>query len=337
MADGRPLVSLLLACYRQADVVGHAVRAALAQTYSPLEILISDDASPDATFERIEQAAQGYRGPHRITVRRNRENLGISAHFSQLAQLAQGELLIVAAGDDISEPQRGERLVAHWLSHGKKPDLIASDLLDIDAQGQVHAVLTHTHLDDWSVARWLQARPWLVGASHAWSKRLFDRFGPMQRGAEAEDQIMLLRALLSGGATTLHEPLVRWRRGGLSAKRRVPDLATLRAAMARGNRATLSALQQHLTDAAICNQSDLIKAALRSELARAQYTAAMLDPEASAKNAWQTFVGASDVALGLRLRLLGYTRLPWLYDPLIRLKAKWKISRHPDAANRPAL
>ena len=37
-----PLVSLLLIAYRQASTVGTAVEAALAQTYSPLEIVISD-------------------------------------------------------------------------------------------------------------------------------------------------------------------------------------------------------------------------------------------------------------------------------------------------------
>ena len=238
----RPLASLLLACHEQQDWVEQAVRAALAQTYSPLEIIISDDASHDATYARMEQAVRDYAGPHRVRVRRNAVNEGISAHFSRLAEEAGGELLFVAAGDDISEPRRVEHVVAHWLALDKRPDLIATDLLDLDAEGQVHGVITHTALDELSLSHWCAARPWLVGASHAWSKRLFARFGPMQRGAHAEDQIMLLRALLCGGASTLHEPLGRRRRGGLSSKRLAANLAALRVQMARGNHAGLIVL-----------------------------------------------------------------------------------------------
>lgn len=331
----RPRVSLLLACYRQERFITDAVQAALAQTYSPLEILVSDDASPDATFTLAQQAVQGYAGPHRVVLRRNPRNLGISAHFSLLAELAQGELLVVAAGDDVSEPQRCERLVAHWLACDRRPDLIASDLIDIDTAGQVQQRLAHTRLDDWTLGRWLQQRPWLVGASHAWSKRLFAAFGPMRAGAHAEDQIMLLRALLLGGATTLHEPLVRWRRGGLSAKRRAPHLAALRLQMAQGNRATRAALEQHLADAERAGRLDAVAAALAAPLARARYTAEMLEP-APQTRAWQVFLQAAGaVPLDYRLRLFGYRALPWLVDPLIRAKARLRISRHGDAAGRP--
>ena len=46
-----PLVTLALITYRQERFVREAVRGVLAQTYSPLQVVISDDASPDATFE----------------------------------------------------------------------------------------------------------------------------------------------------------------------------------------------------------------------------------------------------------------------------------------------
>ncbi len=47
-----PLVSMLLIAYQQADIIGAAIAGALAQTYSPLEIVISDDASGDGTWGR---------------------------------------------------------------------------------------------------------------------------------------------------------------------------------------------------------------------------------------------------------------------------------------------
>src|ERR1700743_3164429 len=125
-AAERPLVTMLLIAYNQAAQIGDAVRSALAQTYQPLEIIISDDASSDATFAAIEAALAGYDGPHRIITRRNTTNQGISAHLTQIAQLAHAELLFVAAGDDMSAPTRCERVVDFWLAHGRRPDLIAT-------------------------------------------------------------------------------------------------------------------------------------------------------------------------------------------------------------------
>ena len=138
---------MLLIAYNQAGQIGDAVRSALAQTYQPLEIIISDDASSDATFAAIEAALAGYNGPHRVITRRNAANQGISAHLSQIAQLAQGELLFVAAGDDMSAPTRCERVVDLWLARERRPDLIATDLADMDEAGHVHERLSPTELD----------------------------------------------------------------------------------------------------------------------------------------------------------------------------------------------
>lgn len=330
----QPLVSLLLACHEQQDVVERAVHAALAQTYSPLEILISDDASCDDTFARVEHAVRDYRGPHRVLVRRNAHNEGISAHFSRLVTLAQGELLFVAAGDDVSEPQRCERVVAHWLAQHRQPLLIATDLYDMDESGEIHGVIAHTTLDGFDLDQWCRARPWLVGASHVWAKTLFEHFGPMQAGAHAEDQIMLLRAILIGCASTLHEPLVRWRRGGLSSKQRPANLAAHTARMCRGNQAALVALQQHVTDAMRAERAAPVQAALATSLCRARYTATMLC-NSDANPALRTVVDARGVPLGFRLRLFGYARLPWMYDFFIRLKHRLRIRRGADAAGRP--
>lgn len=331
----RPRVSMLLAAYRQRAVVGDAVRAALAQTYSPLQIVISDDASDDGTFDAIERTVTGYAGPHDLVVRRNAANEGITAHLSRLADLANGELLVVAAGDDISEPERCARVVAHWLDRDRRPDLIATDLLDIDAVGRVQGPIVHDDLDALTLGHWLVARPWLVGASHAWTRRLFARFGPMRAGAHAEDQIMLLRALLGGGATTLHEPLVRWRRGGLSAKRRHADLPALLAHMRSGNLAGLVEIAQLVADAEIAGRADAVRVALGPRLARERFVHRMLEAPTAVER-WRGVLQAGEVPLGYRLRLLGYTTLPWFYDPLIRLKAGARLSRHGDAAGRPA-
>ncbi|MEW9585582.1 glycosyltransferase family 2 protein [Paraburkholderia sp. DGU8] len=317
---GRPLVTLLLIAYNQADQIGDAVRSALAQTYQPLEIIISDDASTDATFAAIEAALAGYNGPHRVIARRNTANLGISAHLSHIAQMAQGELLFVAAGDDMSAPTRCERVVELWLARERRPDLIATDLADMDEAGHVHERLSPTELDAYrTFDDWLANRPWLIGAAHTWSRRLFERFGPMLPGAAAEDQIMVLRAILSGGAVSLREPLVRYRRGGLSRKRRYRSVDELIARMRQSNRYGLAELAQLQRDAEIGGIGERMRAAMAPKLAREQFIHAMFEAGSVGQRIGLVTHGAG-VKLGLRLRMFLYASCPAVYAPGIWLK-----------------
>lgn len=333
--EHKPLVSMLLCTYEQEAVVQQAIESAFAQTYSPLEIIISDDASCDRTYTIIESAAKAYKGPHRILFRRNPTNVGISAHFSILGKMCKGELLFVCAGDDISDPRRCEQVVEHWLANNKQPDLIATDLIDVDEGGRQLGVLSHTPLDKISLSDWLDKQPWLVGASHAWSRRLFDVFGPLEQGSNSEDQMMLLRALLLGGATTLRVPLVSWRRGGLSRKRRHPNLKAMLEHLRRGNISTRCELQQILADAKLAGQLERVKNSLLKRIYREEFLAQMLESKELREQIFIT-LSCKNVPLSYRMRIFGYINFPWIYDPIIRLKYVAKINTNKDAAGRPA-
>lgn len=318
----RPLVSVLLIAYKQQHVVADAVRSVLAQTYSPLEILISDDASGDGTFAAIEEAVRGYAGPHQVSIRCNTVNEGISAHLSRLAGMARGELLFVAAGDDMSLPQRCTRVVETWLAHERRPDLIATDLADMDEHGMIHERMSPTDLGAYrGLDDWLAQRPWLIGAAHTWSRRLFERFGPMLPGTMAEDQIMTFRALVSGGALSLREPLVRYRRGGLSRKRRYRSSADLVARQRQSNGYALAELAQLQRDADMAGSEigAAMRVALAGKLARERFIQAMFSaPDARARLALCRRNPA--IKLGLRVRLVLYTVCPWVYAPMLWLK-----------------
>jgi len=52
-SDSRPLISLIVACYKHEKFIAKAIDGVLSQTYDPLEIVIIDDCSPDRTAEII--------------------------------------------------------------------------------------------------------------------------------------------------------------------------------------------------------------------------------------------------------------------------------------------
>lgn len=316
----RPLVSMLLIAYRQADTIGEAIAGALAQTWQPLEILVSDDASDDATWDAVQRAVAGYRGPHRVLLNRNPSNLGIGAHLASLAARAQGELMVVAAGDDVSLPQRCERTVQAWLAQDRRPDLIAAPLVDIDAQGTVHGTLRPSDLGRWrSAADWVAERPHVIGAGQAWTRRLVEGFAPLPRGTVAEDLVMVFRAIVSGGAISLDEPLVRYRRGGISRRRRTLHADEVRERLVRNARHTVVEVAQMLDDARRAGVLEVVAPVLEAQLARERHVLAQLEP-GRAGDKLRRALGDAAVPAGLRLRLAAYGVAPWLLAPFFALK-----------------
>ena len=104
----RPLVTFALFAYNQEQYIREAVEGAFSQTYEPLEIILSDDCSSDRTFEIMKEMAAAYEGPHEVQIRQSAVNAGILAHVLRVSREASGDYIIVAAGDDISQPKRTE-------------------------------------------------------------------------------------------------------------------------------------------------------------------------------------------------------------------------------------
>lgn len=209
---------MLLLTYNQRPWVDDAVAACFAQECEPLDIVLSDDASTDGSFERLQQLAENYCGPHKVRVRQNSRNLGIGQHYSQAVADCLGQLIVTAAGDDISLPHRVQTLLAAWDATGGAVDLLSSHMIDMAYDGSLVGTIEVDDLSRWtSPEEWVRQRPYVVGAAHAFTRRLFDRFGSIAADVPYEDQIMALRACCLGGGLTVPQPLLHYRRGGLSS------------------------------------------------------------------------------------------------------------------------
>lgn len=318
--NDRPLLSLVLITYNQQDTVAEAVTGALAQTYSPLEIIVSDDASTDASAARIQAALEGYSGPHRVIFNRNPRNLGIGANISHAVSLSKGEMIVIAAGDDVSLPTRCERIAQAWVQAGCRPDLVSSQLVDLDHQGQTHGVIVPTDLGAYrAVQDWLDRRPHVIGAAQAWTRRLFDRFGPLPSGVCAEDLIMVFRAICAGGCITIAEPLVKYRRGGLSGRVRALHAQDTIRRLLSNNRHALIEAALLKSDARVAGCENIVGPWLDREIALTEFIRNVFEaPDVGAKVmiAWR----AHRVSGYKRMRMLTYAAWPWLLAPLFALK-----------------
>ena len=134
--DGRPTATFILFAYNQEHFIREAVQGAFAQTYEPLEIVLSDDCSTDQTFEIMAEMASTYSGPHRVRVVRTPKNLGLLGHVLTRGREAVGDVVVVAAGDDISEPHRTSRIVDAFATNSRL-GAVGSWVSDIDEDGSV--------------------------------------------------------------------------------------------------------------------------------------------------------------------------------------------------------
>lgn len=219
-----PLLSFALFSYKQETYIREAVAAALAQTYSPLEIIISDDASPDGTFEIIQEMAAAYQGPHKLILNRNEKNLGIGPHVKKVFEMASSEWLVGAAGDDISLPHRCSCLMDAAMKAGPACMGVASRWVDIDEAGNLLAKDSGASI--WHAGqtgvRWesgikgclnvlCQGTMLLPGCSAMWNTRLIRDWPAFSDALVFEDVALSCRAHLCGTMTLIEDVLLQYR------------------------------------------------------------------------------------------------------------------------------
>ena len=109
-AEGKPLCSVGIPTYNRPALLAATLQEIRTQTYPNLEIIISDNASPDADVEKTcRQAAAVDR---RIWYIRQEENIGPSANFEFVFRQATGQYFMWAADDDRRSLTYIEKLVA---------------------------------------------------------------------------------------------------------------------------------------------------------------------------------------------------------------------------------
>ena len=235
----KTLVSLCVMFHNQKDYVERTLAGAFSQTYSPLEIVISDDASTDGTSELIsgflkkkDYTQRGFK----LILHRNEKALGMLGNREKVYSLANGELLVNADGDDISYPQRVEHLVSAWLANGKKHTMLTSEAIVIDENDRP---LGETHF---------HGKP--IGATLAIASNVLPYFPPVCHDAAYnahDDLVYHIRASLFGETFGVNEPLIFYRYGSGESSG-----GKYRKKMVRGFTGIISGMKQVLLDLKAC-------------------------------------------------------------------------------------
>lgn len=195
-----------------------AIAGAFAQTYQPLEIVLSDDCSTDETYEIMKEMAEKYTGPHKVAIRQNSVNAGTLRHVQQAVEASSGELIVIAAGDDVSRPNRVARLYETWSQCDSWA--VFSDFAEIDDQGKITA---YHKQNDCIAAPGYRLRSYMNGpvnersivhgATSAYDRSLF-QFLELSDDAyilSEDGALSLLLHILNKDVSYIREPLVEYR------------------------------------------------------------------------------------------------------------------------------
>jgi len=124
------LVSIVIPVYNHADYIEDCITSALVQTYPHVEVVVVDDASPDARVREILHRLEGH---PRLKVIYNENNLGISRTQNRALVASRGQLIGFLDCDDHLTPDAVERCVAAW-----NPGIVYlhTGRINMDAEGK---------------------------------------------------------------------------------------------------------------------------------------------------------------------------------------------------------
>ena len=101
LSNMKPLVSVIMITYGHEKYIEEAIRGVFLQkTNFPLELIISNDNSPDSTDEIVKNIIKY--APENISVNyiHHPENIGMHHNFTSALRTAQGKYIAVCEGDD---------------------------------------------------------------------------------------------------------------------------------------------------------------------------------------------------------------------------------------------
>lgn len=122
-----PLISVIIPAYNCAAYLPAAIQSAFDQTYSPIEVVVVNDGSPDNTDEVVQPYLEKI-------VYVKQENKGLSGARNTGFRASHGQYVCFLDADDTLLPDKFEKQMAVFE---REPDLgvVISGYLDIDADG----------------------------------------------------------------------------------------------------------------------------------------------------------------------------------------------------------
>jgi glycosyltransferase involved in cell wall biosynthesis len=209
-----PLVSIGLPTYNRAAKLERAMEFVLAQDYQNIEVVISDNASPDNTPEVCERLCKR---DSRIRYIRQATNLGPTANYMAVLEAARGDMYMALADDDWIDPNYVAACVGSLLD---SPDFVlACGQAQMYRGGAFsHRAATTTLLDESPADRVVRYYATVVenGAFHGVVRRETLMRLPRMTNVLGGDWMWMASVAFQGKIKTLQTTEIKKHMGGAS-------------------------------------------------------------------------------------------------------------------------
>lgn len=222
----RPTVSVALCTRNGAAYVDEQVRSILAQSPTPTQVVVGDDASSDDTVAIIESAVARHRSEHpdaplSLVVLRRVEPLGVTRNFEETIAACTGEIVALSDQDDVWPPGRLARLLP--MFDDPAVALVHTDARLVDARGtdtgaRLLATLEATETELAGLERGdalpvLLRRNLVTGATVLMRRELAEGARPFP-SSWVHDEWLAMMAAIGGGLRLVPEPWLDYRQHG---------------------------------------------------------------------------------------------------------------------------
>lgn len=124
----RPLVSVVTIAMNSSSTIAKTIESVLAQTYSPIQYIVIDGNSKDATVDIVRSYGS------RINTFVTEKDSGVSDAFNKGIALAKGEFIQLVNADDVLDDHKIEKSVA-LLESNPHAGFVFGDVVKVDTNG----------------------------------------------------------------------------------------------------------------------------------------------------------------------------------------------------------
>lgn len=225
------MVTVVLLVYKNTSYIQEALQSVYIQDYKNIELIISDDCSPDINrdfFERIRQEAE--KRVKSVVLNINDKNMGTVRHLNKLVKMASGDLICPLACDD---KFYDERVITDLVAYAKKSKsyVFTAKRVCVDASSKKELFIKPTIPE----ANLLEQEPaalfnymavygsFISGACTYYKKSVFKKYGYFDESCRlVEDYAYYLRLLLQNERIAyLDRITIQYRWGGVSTGKKM--------------------------------------------------------------------------------------------------------------------
>lgn len=204
-----PLVSIVIPVYNRQAYIRSCLESCVKQDYRPLEIIVIDDGSTDASCAVIQQFIKDHQHPDQVTFRYvYQEHRGAPHARNSGLDHASGEFVQLLDSDDMLAPAA---LTDKYAAFTDAYSVVFGDSIMVDHHGQYVRDFLHTGFPATTAVKYLGSRS-ILTSSLLFRKTCFDhiRFDPSME--VMQDRELCIRLLAAGFKFKYLQKIVEYHR-----------------------------------------------------------------------------------------------------------------------------